>query len=185
MNPMTVDWTNELLGQFDLQWNLAHGPSLETLTDGEYLWEPVPGCWSIRPAGPGGRGEFEQTWPDPDPAPVTTIAWRLSHLAVGVFGLRVSHHFGDGSLTHENAERPLTAKEGVAYFAEQALRWRSHIERLGADGLARPCGPAEGPSAESSMAELVLHVNREALHHLAEVSLLRDLYRATGGVRLA
>jgi len=55
---------------------------------------------------------------------VTTIAWRLSHLAAGVFGLRASYHFGDGSLTHANAERPLTAKEGVAYFTEQALQWR-------------------------------------------------------------
>jgi hypothetical protein len=60
---VTVDWTHELFEQFDLQWNLAHGPSLETLTDEEYLWEPVPGCWSIRPTGPGGRGEFEQAWP--------------------------------------------------------------------------------------------------------------------------
>jgi hypothetical protein len=125
-----VDWTQVLLEQFDLEWNLAHGPSLETLTDEEYVWEPVPGCWSIRPTGPGGRGEFDQTQPDPEPAPVTTIAWRLSHLAVGVFGLRSSHHFGDGSLTHANAERPLTAKEGVAYFKEQALQWRAHIERL-------------------------------------------------------
>jgi hypothetical protein len=140
--PMTVDWTHELLKQFDLQWNLAHGPSLE----------------------------------DPEPAPVTTIAWRLSHLAVGVFGLRVSHHFGDGSLTHENAERPLTAKEGVAYFKEQALQWRSHIERLDEEGLARPVGEPEA-YLDAPMASLVLHVNREALHHLAEVSLLRDLYR--------
>jgi hypothetical protein len=31
------------------------------------------------------------------------------------------------------------------------------------------------------MASLVLHVNREALDHPAEVSLLRDLCRATGG----
>lgn len=52
---------------------------------------------------------------------MTTITWRLSHLAVGVFGLGASHHFADGSLTHDNAERPLTAKEGVAYFTEQAL----------------------------------------------------------------
>jgi hypothetical protein len=29
------------------------------------------------------------------------------------------------------------------------------------------------------MAELVLHINREALHHGAEICLLRDLYRAT------
>jgi len=35
------------------------------------------------------------------------------------------------------------------------------------------------------MASLVFHVNREALHHLAEVSLLRDLYRAGGGARIA
>ena len=36
---MTVDWTPELSEQFDLPWNLAHGPALETLTDEEYLWE--------------------------------------------------------------------------------------------------------------------------------------------------
>jgi hypothetical protein len=137
---MTADWTHELFNQFDLQWNLAHGPSLETLTDEEYLWEPVPGCWSIRPTGPGGRGQFEDARPDPEPAPATTIAWRLSHLAVGVFGLRASHYFGDGSLTHENAERPLTAKEGVAYFKEQALQWRSRIEGLDEEGLARRVG---------------------------------------------
>ena len=177
---MTVDWNHELSRQFDLQWNLAHGPSLETLTDEEYLWEPLPGCWSIRPTGPGGRGEFEQTSPDPEPSPVTTIAWRLSHLAVGVFGLRVSHHFGDGSLTPQNAERPLTAKEGVAYFKDQALQWRSQVERLGEEGLARPIGEPEA-HLNAPMAALVLHVNREALHHLAEVSLLRDLYRRSPG----
>ena len=51
---------------------------------------------------------------------------------------------------------------------------------LGEDGLARPCGPAEGPYAEASMAELVLHIHREAIHHGAEIALLRDLYRARG-----
>ena len=30
---MTFDWTRELFAQFDLEWNLAHGPSLDTLTD--------------------------------------------------------------------------------------------------------------------------------------------------------
>lgn len=28
------------------------------------------------------------------------------------------------------------------------------------------------------MAELVLHINREMLHHGAEIALLRDLYRS-------
>ena len=43
-------------------------------------------------------------------------------------------------------------------------------------GLTRPCGPAEGPFAAEPMATLVLHINREMLHHGAEVPLLRNLY---------
>ena len=33
-----------------------------------------------------------------------------------------------------------------------------------------------GFSARTPMAALVLHINREALHHGAEIALLRDLY---------
>lgn len=49
----------------------------------------------------------------------------------------------------------------------------------GADGggLGQAIGPAEGPWADHSMAELVLHINREMLHHGAEIALPRDLYR--------
>ena len=59
------------------------------LTDQEYLWEPVPGAWSLRRRGeavsprPLGPGEWQldsATGGDPDPTPVTTIAWRLGHL---------------------------------------------------------------------------------------------------------
>ncbi|HEY2262173.1 MAG TPA: DinB family protein [Streptosporangiaceae bacterium] len=74
--------------------------------------------------------------------------------------------------------------EGVAYFTEQARQWSSYIGRLDEEGLARPVGEPEA-YLDAPMASLVLHVNREALHHLAEVSLLRDLYRATGGAPLA
>lgn len=45
-------------------------------------------------------------------------------------------------------------------------------------GLAQPCGPAEGPWADLPMAALVLHINREVIHHGAEIALLRDLWRA-------
>ena len=44
------------------------------------------------------------------------------------------------------------------------------------EDLQRPCGPAEGPYAEHSMAELVLHINREVIHHGAEIACTRDLY---------
>jgi hypothetical protein len=49
---MTAGWTHELFNQFDLKRNLAHGPSLETLTDEEYLWEPVPGAGASARRGP-------------------------------------------------------------------------------------------------------------------------------------
>ncbi len=51
------------------------------------------------------------------------------------------------------------------------------MRTLGAEDLARPCGPAEGPCGAEPMAALVLHINREALHHGAEIAVLRDLYR--------
>jgi hypothetical protein len=37
-----------------------------------------------------------------------------------------------------------------------------------------------GPYAALPMAALVLHLNRELIHHGAEIALLRDLFRATG-----
>ncbi len=55
-------------------------------------------------------------------------------------------------------------------------RWRSGVAGLSVDELARPAGSSEGPFADRSLAALVLHVNREVLHHGAEIALLRDLY---------
>jgi len=49
------------------------------MTDEECLWEPVPGCWTVRY-----RGDTiyvaDAAWPAPDPAPFTTVAWLLAHL---------------------------------------------------------------------------------------------------------
>ena len=53
------------------------------------------------------------------------------------------------------------------------------VESLGEDGLARPCGEAEGAYAELPMAALVLHIHRETIHHMSEVCVLRDLYLHT------
>ena len=68
--------------------------------------------------------------------------------------------------------------------ADADLPSRQISERLDEEGLSRPAGEPEA-HPDAPMAALVLHVNREALHHLAEVALLRDLYRATEGARLA
>jgi hypothetical protein len=171
-----VNWRNELLDQLDFYWDHNLWPRLDGLTDDEYLWEPVPGCWTIRTTGDAPTIDWE--WPTPEPPPVTTIAWRLAHIAIPVFGLRASSHFGDGSLTIATATWPATAEECLAMLSEQHQKWRDGILSLDDAGLHKPVGEAEGPWAEHPMATLILHINREVMHHGAEVALLRDLYRA-------
>jgi hypothetical protein len=181
----TVDWTSELVEQLDLHWRTQLRPRLEGLTDEEYRWEPVRGAWNVRPRGTGsapiqaGRGEFtiDFALPEPDPAPVTTIAWRIGHLVVGVLGARVAGHFGGPPVDYASHDYPGDAATALAQLDATHAAWTAGVRGLDEEGLRRPCGSAEGPWADSPMATLVLHVNREVLHHGAEIALLRDLYR--------
>ncbi|MFK3980717.1 DinB family protein [Micromonospora sp. NPDC050397] len=183
---MDIDWNQELSEQLDWHWRNQLRPRLDGLTDDEYLWEPVAGCWSIRRRGESrtgdgvGSGEWviDFAYPEPSPAPVTTIAWRLGHIIAGVFGARNAAHFGGPATSYDSFPYAGTAAEALRQLDEAYVRWAEGVRALGPDGLARPCGPAEGPFAEYPLASLVLHINREAIHHGAEVALLRDLYRA-------
>lgn len=71
-----------------------------------------------------------------------------------------------------------TAAGAPAQLDAAYAGWLAGVRGLGEDGPAAPSGPAEGPWADEPMATLVLHINREAIHHLAEIAPLRDLYRA-------
>jgi hypothetical protein len=186
-----VDWTSQLVEQLELHWSGILRPRLAGLTDDAYLWEPVPGCWSIRRradavgATPVGSGEviIDYEVPEPVPPPVTTIAWRMGHIAIGVFGERAANHFGHGDVSYDSTDWPLTAADGLDLLDHHHDAWLCGVRVLDAAGLARPCGPAEGPYADAPFAALVLHINREALHHGAEIALLLDLYahRSSGG----
>lgn len=173
-----------LLEQLTWHWDNAVRPRLGGLTDDEYRWEPVAGCWNVHPAGgsrtppgAGTGGVIDFAFPEPDPPPVTTIAWRLAHVSVGVFGMRASNHFGDGSVGYDSTAYPLTAAGGLALLEQHRRAWVDGVAALTPAQLAEPCGPAEGDFGDLPMAALVLHISREAIHHLAEVALLRDLYR--------
>lgn len=179
-----IDWTQQLLAQLDWHWTNQLRPRLDGLTDDEYFWEPVDGCWSVRPRGQGraqiagGSGAFviDFAYPEPVPAPVTTVAWRLAHVVVGVLGARVASHFGGPPVDYQSFDYAGTAGEALAQLDGTYSAWCAGVGSLDEDALARPCGPAEGPFADLPMAALVLHINREVLHHGAEVALLRDLY---------
>jgi DinB superfamily len=181
---MQLNWNAELLGQLEGHWEHQLRPRLDGLSDDEYFWEPVPDCWSIRRRGESaapisvGGGDFTMDYAIPAPKidPVTTIAWRLGHINVGVFGMRNASHFGGPPADYSTFEYSGTAAGALAQLDAGYAGWVAGVRALSPDDLAQPCGPAEGPYAELSMAALVLHIHREVIHHGAEIALLRDLY---------
>lgn len=181
------DLTTYLHEQLDWHWRVLARPRLEGLTDEEYLWEPVAGAWSVRdrdqesPATVtrrmgSGRWVLEYGHPEPDPVPVTTIAWRLAHVVVGVLGIRAASHFGGPAMDHDTFAFAGTAQEALAQLDAAYAAWSAGVRALTDETLAAPVGPAEGHFAKEPMLTLVLHINREVIHHLAEVALLRDLW---------
>ena len=180
-----MDWTDHLLQQLTWHWDHQLRPGLAGLTDEEYFWEPVPGCWSLRRAAGGGNLVIDWERPEPKPTPVTTIAWRLAHLIVGVFGARNANHFGGPPASYQTWQYGPDAASALAQLDEAYGCWVKGVASLGPEGIVHPVGPVEGPYAESPYAGLVLHIHREVIHHGAEILLLRDLYRhqSTGGLQ--
>lgn len=181
-----MDLTSLLLEQLTYHWDNQVRPDLAGLTDDEYLWEPVPAAWSIRPraeansamAAGGGELVADFEFPEPVPAPFATIAWRLGHVIVGIFGARNAAHFGGPPMDYFSVDWPGDAASALAMLDDAYAGWVGGVSSLDEAKLAEPVGESEGDFADHPYAGLVLHINREAIHHLAEVALLRDLYRA-------
>lgn len=175
-----MDWNFEVVDQLESHWRQRLRPRWNGLTDDEYFWAPVPGCWTIRP-GEDGRYAMDQAWPPPDPEPVTTIAWRLAHL-LDVFGPPTAPHFEPTAPHFEPADRagtsyPTTADEALRRIDEAHDAWIHDVRNLGAEGLTRPQGALSPPAfADAPIARLVMYTHVEVFHHGAEISLLRDLY---------
>jgi hypothetical protein len=176
-----MDWTTALADQLDWHWQAQARPRLNGLTEAEYRWEPVDGCWNIRPraeAGPAtfGSGEFviDYELPEPKPPPVTTIAWRLGHILVGVLGERNARHFGGPAVSYFDFDYPGSADRALTLLDDYYARWVAGVRGLDDTRLVAPC--REPGFEQSPMAELVLHIHREMIHHLAEIALLRDLH---------
>lgn len=172
--------TEELLALLDYVHNRLFD-RFEGMSDAEYLWEPVQGCWSVRPDADGEYHPDKHTR-DPQPAPFTTIAWRLWHIGVDCLA-GYSDNFFDGLAGRDRAAAgfPGTVADGLAVVDKEWARFRDHVEALDDAALARPLGPAAGPFSEDSFHALVLHALDEVIHHTAEIGVIRDLYRASEG----
>ena len=166
-----ADLTTQLADQLDWHWREQLRPRLDGLTDDEYFWQPVTNCWTVHP---GGAIDF--AYPAPSPAPFTTIAWRLAHVIVGVLAMRNHSHFDGPPADYQSWPYATDAATALTQLDDTYTEWITGVRSLSAADLARRCGPAEGPYADYPLSELVLHINREAIHHGAEIACLRDLY---------
>ena len=182
----SIDWTHELLDQLTWHWDHQMRARLAGLTDDEYFWEPVDDCWSVRARGTsqapiqGGSGShvIEFGIPEPDPVPVTTIAWRIGHILVGIYGARQASHFNGPPADYMTYDYPITAADALERLDAAHAAWIAGVASLDEAALARPCG--EHGFEQHTMAALVLHINRELIHHFAEIALLRDFYLRVG-----
>ncbi len=180
---MNVGWNGEVVDQVESHWRHRLRPRLDGLTDDEYFWQPVPGCWTVSRRGTSsapksfGGGEFTWDYGGPHEAePVTTIAWRLAHLTV-CLGETNGIHFGGPSADIATFDYAGTAKEALRQLDDAYGNWVEGVRGLGDAGLARPQGPTAPPEfADAPMARLVLYTSVEVIHHGAEICLLRDLY---------
>ena len=142
-----------LATQMDEAWHSLNR-WLKDLTDEEFFWEPVPGCWTVHPAADG-RWIIDYADPPPDPLPFTTIAWRVVHIAA----CKIMYHeyaFGAGRLTWDELEIPHSAASAVA-----------RLEK------GHPTNWGELWPSWRIFWTMVAH----DLQHGAEIGCLRDLYR--------
>jgi hypothetical protein len=174
---MTPEWPSLVVEQLAFWWDTWFWPRLDGLTDDEYFWEPTPDCWSIRPHHEGGF-TIDWAFPAPDPPPVTTIAWRLGHIGSSVLAIRNANHFSGPPWDMAGYEWPGSAAGALAWVADGYARWLEGVRGLNEQQVAEPVGPTGGQWGHLPMAGLVLHINREVIHHGAEICLLRDLWRA-------
>ncbi len=166
--------TTLLADQLDFHWRHQLRPRLDGLTDDEYFWEPVPGCWTVHR-----DGTVDFSYPPPQPEPFTTIAWRLAHVIVGCLAVRAHAHFDGPPADYMTWSYATDAATALRQLDDAYGSWLTGVRRLSPSDLDRPIGPAEGQWAEHSISELVLHINREVIHHGAEIACIRDLYAHT------
>jgi len=152
------------------------GRRLDGLTDAEFFREPVPSCWTVRPhASSPGRWEIDYDWPVPEPPPVTTIAWRLVHLANGNW-IYWEHAFGPGQRMFPDLVIPGSADAARGYWDDSRRPISSWLDQVTDEELGEMRPSHLG--APRSAGDVMMILIDEQVHHGAEIGVLRDLYRS-------
>jgi hypothetical protein len=166
----------ELLWQFDLTWALAD-LHLSAVVEDDFLWEPAPLCWTVRPDT---AGIWRPDWAEfePDPLPVPTIAWLTWHISWW-WSLAIDNVTGLSLRGRADVTWPGDGATAVAWIRELATQWRQLLAGLSADELARTSSFPWDAAAGRTVTHTALWVNTELTKNMAEIGQLRILRAAS------
>jgi len=145
---------------------------LKGLTEEEFFWKPVPDAWTIYEDSPG-HWTYHYEIPDPEPAPVTTIAWQVTHLAT----TRFMYHewaFGAATMTFPEIVIPSTVDGAIEFLGDGYMALRADLEGENEEGLDRPRRTNWGEMWPGWRIFTTM-TDHDALHGGA-IGALRDLY---------
>jgi hypothetical protein len=145
----------------------------EGLGDGEFFWRPVDDCWTVR-RGADGAWTYDYEWPAPQPAPVTTIGWRLVHIAADNW-IYWEWAFGPAVRTFPDVAVPSSVAGALQNWQDSRAPITAWLASASDRELAEPRPSHLG--APRTAGEVIAILLDEQIHHGAEIALLRDLYR--------
>ena len=89
-----------------------------------------------------------------EPAPFTTIAWRLAHVIVGVLAMRNHSHFDGPPADYQSWPYATDAATALDQLDEAYDDMDHRCARARRRRLDKPCGPAEGPYADYPLSDV-------------------------------
>jgi hypothetical protein len=159
---------------------------LRGLGDDEFFWEPVPSCWSVRPTEGSTSPDAARSkcgwyleegftgagYDVPEPAPFTTIAWKLVHMGSCAV-MYHEHAFGErrdlwGELV------PSTADDAVALWTRGRRLLSDELSDLGDADLDAPVRTNWGETWPAW--RIFWAITHHDLQHGSEIACVRDLY---------
>lgn len=162
---------DHLLWQFEDAWRRLQG-WLEGLTEAEFNWRPTENVWHLEERD--GRWTIPYSWIPPEPAPFTTIAWRLAHLATSKV-LTLEYAFGEGKKKLADLDLPPDVA-GMADYLSQ-----SHTALVGAVVALTDADLPELRLAEWGEQRVTAQILGSAIlhdvEHGAQIAALREMYR--------
>ncbi|MEV4065634.1 DinB family protein [Nonomuraea dietziae] len=167
---MSVSRRDLLRWQFDLTWSLFE-LHLEQLKPEDFLWEPAPHHWTVRP---GGEGAWLPDWDEAelDPVPIPTVGWLSWHIGWW-WSVTIDHARGRTPRERVEITWPGDGEAAVAWLRGLREEWLAVLDRL-SDTDLDAVAPFPWP-ADSGMtvAHMLAWVNAELMKNAAEIGQLR------------